>query len=163
MTFSPPVGAPVEAGVRWRESPHHSPRGSARIRWVALHADASPAETATTSWVCNPKSEVSYHSLIHRDGSLTRYVRDERAAWACGKSRWQDVEWLNRWTLNLAFSNRHDGKEPLTRAQIDRAQRILDAWRSRYPVEAVLTHAMIAPGRKSDPDRIPNFRLSDYA
>lgn len=163
MTYSPPLGAPVEAGVRWRDSPHHSPRGSARIRWVVLHADASPAETATTSWVCNPESEVSYHSLIHRDGSLTRYVRDERAAWACGKSRWQDVEWLNRWTLNLAFSNRHDGKEPLTRAQIDRAQRILDAWRSRYPVEAVLTHAMISPGRKPDPEKIPNFRLSDYA
>ena len=163
MTFSPPLGAPVEAGVRWRESPHHSPRGSARIRWVVLHADVSPAETATTAWICNPDSKVSYHGLIHRDGSLTRYVRDERAAWACGKSWWRDVKWLNRWTLNLAFANRHDGKEPLTRAQIDRAQRILDAWRSRYPVEAVLTHAMIAPGRKSDPDRIPNFRLTDYA
>lgn len=163
MTFSPPLGAPVEAGVRWRESPHHSPRGSARIRWVVLHADVSPAETATTAWICNPDSKVSYHGLIHRDGSLTRYVRDERAAWACGKSRWQDVEWLNRWSLSLAFSNRHDGKEPLTRAQIDRAQRILDAWRSRYPVEAVLTHAMISPGRKPDPEKIPNFRLSNYA
>jgi len=149
--------------VRWRESPHHSPRGNARIRWVVLHADVSPAETATTAWICNPDSKVSYHGLIHRDGSLTRYVRDERAAWACGKSWWQDVKWLNRWTLNLAFANRHDSKEPLARAQIDRAQRILDAWRSRYPIEAVLTHAMISPGRKSDPDRIPNFRLSDYA
>jgi N-acetyl-anhydromuramyl-L-alanine amidase AmpD len=72
------------------------------------------------------------------------------------------VEWLNRWTLNLAFANRHDGKEPLSRAQIDRAQRILDAWRSRYEVQAVLTHAMIAPGRKSDPQRIPNFHIGDF-
>jgi N-acetyl-anhydromuramyl-L-alanine amidase AmpD len=70
---------------------------------------------------------------------------------------------LNRHTLSLAFSNRHDGVERLTDAQVDAARWLIEDWRARYPtIEGVLTHAMISPGRKKDPNVIPNFYRHDY-
>lgn len=150
--------------MRWTPSPHHGSRHGAPIRWIVLHADVSPKESATENWICSPDSKVSYHILVHRDGSLTRFVTDDQAAWACGVSAWGGIVGLNRHSLSLAFASRHDGKERLTYAQIDAAMGQVEEWRSRYPtVQAVLTHAMISPGRKSDPDRIPNFNLADYA
>jgi N-acetylmuramoyl-L-alanine amidase len=147
-----------------RLSPNHSSRRSAKIRWIVLHADASPSERATLDWICSPQSEVSYHLLVHRDGTVTRCVPDDRAAWACGKSEWQGVQGLNRHSLSIAFANRHDGKERLTDAQIDTMMQLVAACRVMHPtVEDVLTHAMIAPGRKSDPDNTPNFFRHDYA
>ena len=149
--------------TRQRLSPNHSSRRDATVRWIVLHADASPSERATLDWICSPRSAVSYHLLVHRDGTVTRCVPDDRAAWACGKSAWQGVQGLNRHSLSLAFANRHDGKERLTDAQIDAMMRLVQACKAMHPtVEGVLTHAMIAPGRKSDPDYIPNFYRHDY-
>jgi N-acetylmuramoyl-L-alanine amidase len=146
-----------------RPSPNHSSRRGAKIRWIVLHADASPSERATLDWICSPRSAVSYHLLVHRDGTVTRCVPDDRAAWACGKSAWDGVQELNRHSLSIAFANRHDGKERLSDAQIDAMMRLVQACKARHPtVEGVLTHAMIAPGRKSDPDYIPNFYRHDY-
>lgn len=147
----------------YRRSPHYGSRRGAAVRWVVLHADVSPRESATLDWLCDPRSQVSYHVLIHRNGDLTRLVADDRAAWACGVSRWKGVEYLNRHSLSLAFSNRHNGEEEITAAQRATALWQLSVWRQSYPIEEILTHAMISPGRKTDPDRIPNFRLEDYA
>jgi N-acetyl-anhydromuramyl-L-alanine amidase AmpD len=89
-------------------------------------------------------------------------VPDELAAWACGASQWQDVVGLNRHTLSLAFANRHDGVERLTAAQLERARALLAHWRGLYGIEDILSHAQISPGRKTDPERIPNFYLGAF-
>jgi N-acetylmuramoyl-L-alanine amidase len=146
-----------------RPSPNHSSRRGAKIRWIVLHADASPSERATLDWICSPRSAVSYHLFVHRDGTVTRCVPDDRAAWACGVSAWDGVQGLNRHSISIAFANRHDGKERLSDAQIDAMMRLVQSCKALHPtVEDVLTHAMIAPGRKSDPDYIPNFYRHDY-
>ncbi len=42
--------------------------------------------------------------------------------------------------------------------------RLVAACKAAHPsIEDVLTHAMIAPGRKSDPDYIPNFYRQHYS
>jgi N-acetylmuramoyl-L-alanine amidase len=169
-TGTPPVGtSPVGAppaptgGILgpdplWHRSPHHSSRRGAAIQWIVLHADMSPAESITLDWLANPASKVSYHVLVHRTGAVTRVVPDERAAWACGVSRWQQVEYLNRYSLSLAFANRHDGREPITTAQLAAAVALCQAWMRRHPtIRAVLTHRAISPGRKTDPTRVPNW------
>ncbi len=149
--------------IDWARTTHHSDRRGAAVRWVVLHADASPRESSTVSWILSPASKVSYHALVHRDGKVTRFVVDSRAAWACGSSEYSGVIGLNRHTLSLAFSNRHDGVERLTDAQIDAARWLIEDWRTRHPtIEGVLTHAMISPGRKKDPNLIPNFYRHDY-
>ena len=143
------------------KTPNHGPRRKgATLRWLVWHCDASPSESATLSWIANPKSQVSYHWLIRRDGRCERLVPDDRAAWAVGVSEWEGVTGLNSWSVSIAFANRNDGKEPLTPEQIAAGK----ALRLQYPTLVSLTHAQVAMprGRKTDPDKAPNFRLSDF-
>lgn len=127
-----------------------------------LHADAGKSDGGTLSWLRSPASKVSYHVLVGRSGIVYDVVDPARRAWACGVSSWRGVPNVNDYSLSLAFANRHDGTEPLTPAQVRAAQFVVAEWRAAYPIEAVTTHAAIAPGRKDDPDRIPNFALEDY-
>ena len=152
------------AKTDWALTPNHSAR-KGRIQLIVLHCDASPRESSTIDWLCNPVSKASYHALIHRDGWVTRLVPDERKAWHAGKAEWNGHTDVNDLSLGLSFSNRNDGQERLTDAQLDIAQAVVQYWRSRYDIAAVVTHTMVARpvGRKNDPERAPNFRLEDYA
>lgn len=162
MTVAAAFERSSDSLTRWVATPHQSSRRGAAIRWVVLHADVSPREASTVAWITNPASQVSYHALVHRDGTVTRFVEDHLAAWACGKSQWGGVVGLNRHSLSLAFANRHDLKEPISGAQRDTARRLIAAWQAAHPIEAVLTHAMISPNRKTDPERIPNFSIKQF-
>lgn len=146
-----------------RPSPNNSAR-SHPIRLCVLHCDASPRESATLSWCANPKSKVSYHVLVGRDGTCYRLVDDTRRAWAVGVSAWRGVTDVNGVSLSLAFSNRNDGKELLTPAQVISAKEVVANWRQKWLIEDVTTHAVVARpiGRKSDPEKAPNFRIEDY-
>lgn len=134
------------------------------IRCVVLHNDASPKESATLSWTSTPVSKVSYHVLVGRDGTCYRLVPDERRAWAVGVSAWNGVRDVNGCSLNLAFSNRNDGTEPLTPEQIEAAKHVIAKWRTKWLIEDVTTHKIVARpvGRKHDPEAAPNFRLEDF-
>jgi N-acetylmuramoyl-L-alanine amidase len=149
---------------RWAPTPHKSSRRGQPIRLIVLHADASPREASTISWLAHPDAQVSYHALIHRDGTSTRFVGDQENAWHAGRSEWRGVVGVNRISLGLAFSNRNDGIEPLTDAQIATAKRWVTYWTRLYPsIAAVVTHTQVSPGRKSDPDRAPNFSLLTFS
>jgi N-acetyl-anhydromuramyl-L-alanine amidase AmpD len=64
--------------------------------------------------------------------------------------------------VGLSFSNKNDGKEPLTQAQIVAMQDVVQEVRNRYGPIPVTTHAAVAPGRKDDPEKVPGFKLEDY-
>lgn len=146
-----------------RPSPNHNARRHG-IRVIVMHNDASPREESTLSWTSSPKSQVSYHVLVGRDGTAYRIVPDNRRAWAVGVSEWNGVHDVNGISLNLAFSNRNDGKELLTAAQMAAAKEIIRDWRHTHPIEAVTTHKIVArpPGRKHDPEAAPNFRIEEF-
>ena len=146
-----------------RPSPNHNGR-SAPIRCIVLHNDASPKENATLDWCASPESKVSYHVLIGRDGTAYRLVPDERRAWAVGKAAWRGVTDVNSVSLSVAFSNRNNGTEPLTDAQIAGAKAVIAAWKAKWPIEDVTTHKIVARpvGRKHDPEAAPNFSLAEF-
>jgi N-acetylmuramoyl-L-alanine amidase len=149
---------------RWSDTPNQSSRRGAFITHIVLHADASPKESITLDWLKNPNAQASYHILLHRDGSSTRLVDDERKAWHAGKSRWGTITDLNPCSLGLAFANRQDGKEPLRPIQIEQAQAWIRHWRHWYPtIVEVVTHQMVAPTRRNDPRGAPNFFLKDFS
>ena len=144
-------------------SPNHNAR-STTIRCIVLHNDASPKESATLSWCASPKSKVSYHVLVGRDGTCYRLVDDKRRAWAVGVSAWRGVKDVNGVSLNLAWSNRNDGTEPLTETQIAAARQVIADWRAKWQIEDVTTHKIVARpvGRKHDPESAPNFDLEMF-
>jgi N-acetylmuramoyl-L-alanine amidase len=146
-------------------SPNHGSRRGKKIELIVLHSDASPSEEGTHSWILNPASQVSYHKEVHRDGQVVQYVHDEDRAWAVGVGEWNGHTDLNSISLSASFANRNDGKEPLTPIQLVTMRDIVRQWRAKFPaITAVGSHAMVARpmGRKSDPDRAPNFRIEDF-
>ena len=145
-------------------SPHFNTRPpKAGITLICLHADAGKSDTGTLKWLCDPDAKVSYHAVIGRDGTLYQVVDPRHRAWHAGKSSWKGVSNVNDFSLGLAFCNRHDGEERLTEAQIAVGLATVQAWATRYAIADVVTHAMVAPKRKTDPELIPNFVLQPYA
>jgi N-acetylmuramoyl-L-alanine amidase len=145
-------------------SPNHNSRGNQSVQVIVLHADASPNERGCLSWIQSSESKVSYHVLIGRDGKVYTCVPYDRRAWHAGKAEWNGNKDVNGISIGVSFSNRNDGVEALTNAQIKAAQDVIADIRKRYGAKLpVTTHAAVSPGRKSDPDKCPGFRLSDYA
>lgn len=146
-----------------RPSPNHNSRGTSEIEVIVLHADASPSERGTISWIQSSESKVSYHVLIGRDGVAYQFVPYDRRAWHAGKSNWNGKKDVNSISIGLSFSNRNNGVEPITEAQKTTMKAVIADIRARHGSLPVTTHAAIAPGRKTDPDNAPGFRLEDYA
>jgi len=144
-------------------SPNHNVRGSKSVKLIVLHADASPNEKGCLSWIQSSESKVSYHVLIGRDGTVYTCVPYDRRAWHAGKSEWHGEKDVNGISIGVSFSNRNDGKEPLTDQQKAAAKKVIAEIRAKYGAIPVTTHAKIAPGRKNDPEQVPGFRLEDYA
>ena len=140
---------------------HHNSRGHKKPEVIVLHADASPNERGTIRWLMDPASKVSYHVLIGRDGTIYRIIPPGRRAWHAGVARWEKQTDVNSISLGLAWANKNDKIEPLTQAQIAAAHGVLTEWRAVFGNLPVTTHALIAPGRKTDPNA-PNFRLADF-
>lgn len=137
-------------------SPNHGPRPEGTVvSCIVLHADASPTETATISWIRSAESKVSYHSLIGRDGSIIRFVLPTRRAWHAGKSAFRGVADVNDFSLGLCFSNDQAG-EPFTELQYEVGAAEAATWLRDFPAitaDRITDHATVAlpAGRKHDP------------
>lgn len=145
-----------------RMSPNQGVRGKHVPTMCVLHADASPSEEATLSWLLSKESQASYHVYIARDGTAYRLVDDQRRAWHAGKSGWKGYKDINSQSLGLSFANRHDDTEPLTPAQVRVGKAVMAEWRATYDIKDIVTHAMVSPGRKTDPDHVLGFNLQEW-
>ena len=144
-------------------SPNHNTRGTQAVKVIVLHADASPNEKGCLSWLQSSESKVSYHALVGRDGKVYTVVPYDRRAWHAGKAVWEGHKDVNGISVGLCFSNKNDGKEPLTEAQKKAMVALIANVRLKYGQIPVTTHARVSPGRKNDPEQVPNFKLEDYA
>ena len=91
-------------------------------------------------------------------------VDAKRRAWHAGVAEWKGQKDVNAVSLGLSFSNRHDQTEMLTASQIATAKDVIREWKRRIPtLTDVVTHAMIAPERKMDPNHCPNYFHADFA
>ncbi|MBN1210102.1 MAG: N-acetylmuramoyl-L-alanine amidase, partial [Myxococcaceae bacterium] len=78
----PVVGAP---------SPNFNERGGKDIDTIVLHHTASNNGKADLAHMRNPKSEVSAHYMIDRDGTIYQLVNDSKRAWHAGKGELHGV------------------------------------------------------------------------
>lgn len=99
---------------------------------------------------------VSAHFFIRRDGALLQFVSCLARAWHAGASCWQGRERCNDFALGIELEG-DDGTD-FADAQYATLQRLNAALRGRFPIEACVAHADIAPGRKTDPG--PHFDWS---
>ena len=92
---------------------------------------------------------VSAHFLIRRDGELIQFVPCSRRAWHAGVSSWQGRESCNDFSIGIELEG--CDRLPFESVQYRVLNRLLADLRQRYPIEAVVGHSDIAPGRKTDP------------
>lgn len=141
--------------VSYVPSPNHGNRPARTvIDTVVLHADAADNAQASVSWIKSPASKVSYHALIDRSGEVFHFVDSEKRAWHAGVSSFKGRSNVNDFSIGLAFANKNDGVEPYTDEQYEVGAILVGAWMRLYPaisIPRITTHALIAPGRKTDP------------
>lgn len=141
-------------------SPNHSPRSSADVSMLVLHATVGSYESAL-AWLCNPASKVSTHYLIRKDGHIAQLVPDALEAWHAGRSAWQGLTsaQIQACSLGIELENANDGHDPYPPAQLAAAHWLSQSLIVRYQItrDMVVRHLDIATpkGRKTDPAGLP--------
>lgn len=93
--------------------------------------------------------KVSSHFLICRDGELIQFVSCNQRAWHAGVSTWQERERCNDFSVGIELEGSDDCA--FNDAQYLTLQALIDALKKRYPIQHIVGHSEIAPGRKTDP------------
>jgi len=112
-------------------------------------------ESIALERLCDPKSKVSSHYFIRRNGELIKLVPDLYEAWHAGISSWKNYKSLNKYSLGIEISNpghNFDYKN-FSNNQIKTLQKILKFLINKYKIKIdnILGHSDIAPNRKKDP------------
>lgn len=149
-------------------SPNFNARPKGEISCVVLHATADSDTHESVAWCRTPKpanpNPVSYHSIIDRDGTIYALVPVDKRAWHAGVSVFDGRQNVNDFSVGYSFANRNDGKEAYPEAQLAVGAALVAALMRIYPaltMDRVTTHAVIAPGRKTDPAG-PAFDLEAF-
>ena len=101
---------------------------------------------------------VSSHFFIRRDGELIQFVPCALRAWHAGASRWRGRERCNDFSIGIEL----EGSDfvPFRDAQYAQLVQLTRALRARHPIQDIVGHSDIAPGRKTDPG--PFFEWTRY-
>ncbi|TAH43960.1 MAG: 1,6-anhydro-N-acetylmuramyl-L-alanine amidase AmpD [Betaproteobacteria bacterium] len=108
-----------------------------------LDADEHPYYAA----ICHLR--VSAHFFIRRDGELIQFVSTDERAWHAGASSWDGRERCNDFSIGIELEG--CDTMPFEPEQYRRLAGLLEILQASYPIRAVVGHADIAPGRKTDP------------
>jgi N-acetylmuramoyl-L-alanine amidase len=103
-----------------------------RPRLIVLHADGAKSAASSINWIMNPVSDVSYHAIIERNGSITQLVPDEAKAWHAGVSMYAGVPGVNDYSIGICLSNRNDGLELYTPQAVQQAVELVAAKMRRW-------------------------------
>jgi len=103
--------------------------------------------------------EVSAHCLIKRDGSIIQYVSFEDKAWHAGVSVFNGIEKCNDFSIGIELEGTDD--IPYEEAQYIALAKLTTGLQQKYPLitnKNIVGHCDIAPGRKTDPGQVFNWR-----
>lgn len=137
-----------------RPSPNESSREGFTVGMVVIHGDAGKSDAGTVAWLQDKTARVSYHYLVGRDGTVYKFVDENRKAWHAGKSAWKGAMVhgsLNPVSVGVAFAN--DGSEPYKPVQYEVGGELVAGICERHDVQLrnIRGHYEVSPGRKTDP------------
>lgn len=154
---------------------HASPNFNARpvgtaVACVVLHGTAGSSVEGDLAWLCDEArgsdgepvdTSASYHYLVGRDGTVYQLVDEADRAWHAGESEWLGRPDVNDFSVGIGMTNRgpvggdarNPGQQLYTTEQIMAAAELTTQVCQRHgvPWRNVVTHALVSPGRKSDP------------
>lgn len=92
---------------------------------------------------------VSAHFFIRRDGRVFQFVSADHRAWHAGKSQWRGRERCNDFSIGIELEG--CDAQPFEPVQYERLAGLVKVLRAHYPIDDIVGHSDIAPGRKTDP------------
>lgn len=120
---------------------------------IVIHSTEGENVSSAISWFQNPRSKVSAHVIIDKDGTIYQMVGEKRVAWhAGGDSRWKGVAGCNKCSLGIELV--HKSGVPYTKEQYASLNAVVKCWQQEYGIrpDNVVGHADVVPnGRKTDP------------
>ena len=126
-----------------------------RIKFIIIHYTGMKKESAAIKRLQDPKSKVSSHYLIKRNGEIINLVPDLFEAWHAGVSSWKHFKSLNKNSIGIEITNpgHQHGYKKFSKKQIFSLQKLLKILVKKYKIKKnyVLGHSDISPGRKKDP------------
>lgn len=125
--------------------------GIRKPNYVIIHHTAQNSCEQTLRTFTMPRTQVSAHYVICRDGVVHQMLNDYLRAWHGGVARWGNLTDINSSSIGIELDN--NGYEPFSPQQIRSLLILLDTLQHRYAIPAAnfIGHGDIAPGRKVDP------------
>jgi N-acetylmuramoyl-L-alanine amidase len=126
--------------------------GMRKPNFVIIHHTAQNSCEQTLKTFTLPRTQVSAHYVICKDGTIHHMLNDYLRAWHAGNSRWGNLTDVNSSSIGIEIDN--TGFEPFTENQINSLLILLGALKKNYSIPAAnfIGHADIAPTRKNDPN-----------
>ena len=124
-----------------------------RPNFVVIHHTAQNSCEQTLTTFTLPRTQVSSHYVICKDGTVYHMLNDLLRGHHAGVSKWGNTIDLNSSSVGIELDN--NGFEPFPESQISSLLVLLDRLKKAYniPTANFIGHADIAPGRKVDPNR----------
>ena len=130
--------------------------------FVIIHHTAQNSCDQTLKTFTLPRTQVSAHYVICKDGTVFHMLNDYFRGWHAGAAKWGNNTDINSSSIGIELDN--DGFECFTDSQLASLVRLLDNLKNAYAIPAAnfLGHGDIAPTRKNDPNwRFPWKQFAD--
>ncbi|MBZ9629684.1 N-acetylmuramoyl-L-alanine amidase [Salegentibacter sp. LM13S] len=130
--------------------------------YVVIHHTAQDSVQQTLTTFTLPRTQVSSHYVISKNGEIFHMLNDYYRAWHGGIGKWGNNTDLNSSSLGIEIDN--NGEEEFTDLQIISLIELLEKIKEKYsiPAENFIGHSDIAPSRKVDPNAdFPWKRLAE--
>ena len=124
-----------------------------RPNFVVIHHTAQNSCDQTLKTFTLPRTAVSAHYVICREGTVYHMLNDLLRAHHAGVSKWGNATDLNSSSIGIEIDN--NGSEPFSENQMNSLLQLLERLKKTYaiPTANFVGHADVAPGRKVDPSR----------
>jgi N-acetylmuramoyl-L-alanine amidase len=124
-----------------------------KANFVIIHHTAQTACDTTLRTFTLPRTAVSAHYVVCRDGSVFHMLNDLLRAHHAGVGRWGNVSDMNSCSIGIEIDN--NGSEPFSEQQMNSLIDLLGRLKRAYniPQANFIGHLDWAPGRKIDPSR----------
>ena len=119
--------------------------------FVIIHYTAQNSCEQTLRTFTLPRTQVSAHYVICKDGSVHHMLNDYLRAWHAGIAKWGNLTDVNSASVGIEIDN--NGFEVFTEPQMRSLYQLLDTLKVKYSIPAAnfIGHSDIAPSRKVDP------------
>ena len=130
-------------------------RSKKKIKFIIIHYTGMKTESSAIKRLQDPKSKVSSHFYIKKNGTILNLVPDLYEAWHAGASNWKNFKSLNKYSIGVELTNpgHQHGYKNFTKKQIFSLKKLLNYLLKKYKIskKCILGHSDISPSRKKDP------------